>query len=328
MSKQSHRSRYTDIVLILGSLVVVGGAVSMFHGGKKEMVNAQQTNIDADATDALPLLPPPPIMNAQEVTTKPIETSIIQNSDRLRTYIAPLVAANNIQDIATIMKNIPAHQVAQLTDAIISDSGSLLRYNSKVKLILSLALNYKSLAEQSALFDIFLAHHKLFLDKNTHILFIAATDLIGHVIPSLLSWAKIKQGDYPDLYNTLVNNGLKYTISKNKPAHLKNMIQNGVPINREQATELLWAVITGNRSAEFIPLLKQCDANLDAIQENNTPLTKAVTNNNEKLVQALIDAGASINMMPSPEIGSPLQEAIVKKHTEIELLLRKHGAHE
>ncbi|MCL5874857.1 MAG: ankyrin repeat domain-containing protein [Candidatus Dependentiae bacterium] len=328
MSKQSHRSRYTDIVLILGSLVVVGGAVSMFHGSKKEVINAQQTNIDADATDTLPLLPPPPVMSSQKTAVKQTETIITQNSDTFKTYIAPLIAANNIQGIATIMKNLPAQKAAQLANTIISDKDSLLRPASKVKLILLLALNYTNLTEQSALFDIFLAHKEIFLEKSTRILFIAAKDLTAGIIPSLLSWAKIKEGDYPNLYNTMVNNGLKYTISKNKPDRLETMIKNGVPINSEQATELLWAVIEGNRSVEFISVLKQCDANLDDIQGKYTPLTKAIANNNEKLVQALIDAGASINMMPSPEIGSPLQEAMVQKNTAIELLLRKYGAQE
>ncbi len=352
MSKQPHRSRYTDIAVILGSLVVVGGAISMVHSTKKEIVQTHQTNIDTDATDnvknaadanapelsssdnaskssadIIPLLPPPPTTHAQE-PVESTKTVVTKSNEALRTYIAPLIAANNVQDIADILKGNTIDKVAQLTDAIISDKKSLLGYTSKVQLILALALNYTSLAEQSMLFDIFLAHQQLFLAKSPPILFIAATDLLDTAIPSLLGWAKIKEAEYPDLQNKIVKSALSYTVSNNSPDRLGHMIANGVPINSKQATELLWAVVMGNKKADFMPLLKECAANFDDIKNKSTPLIAAITNNNKELVQALLDNGASIGFMPSPDTGSPLQQAIVQKRTDIELLLRSRGAKE
>ena len=327
------RQRYTEIIVILSSLFIVGGTISFLYDTKKE-VNTTQTNIDASVgventeQDNNLLLPPPPVMQVEEQADQ-TEAVIVQDINHLRKYVNPLIAANNILEVAHIMRGNPADFIAKQAELLIDGKGILLRHESKVQLILALANNYDTLQEESTIFNIFLINKQFFIDsKNSPILFVAASPLYAMVIPDLLAWAKNSENIYAGLHKKIINDGLKYAITHNGVAQLNLMLENGAPVGPAKATELLWSVVSQNKSAQFIPLLKKCGANLEDVENKKTVLIQAIINNNKEMAQALLDAGASITTIPDSATGSPLQQALLNKRTEIELLLRKRGARE
>ncbi len=324
MSGKHHR--YTEIIVVLSSLFVISGVISFLHGIKQETITTQ-THIDTE-TGEQSLLPPPPLLQPQDMTDQ-TTTLVLDNINSLKKYISPLIAANNIQQIAEIMKNNPVESVAIQAEQLIEDKENLLRHESKVQLVLALALNYDSLQERSALFNIFLINKQHFIDSsNMPILFVAASPLYAQIIPTLLAWAKNNETVYAGLHKKIIDNALYYTIAKNNVDKFDLMVQNGVPVSSTMANELLWRVVTQNKSTLFIPLLKKCGADLEMVHSKKTVLIQAIMNDNKEMVQALLNAGARIDTIPDPATGSPLQQALLGKHTAIELLLRKHGAKE
>lgn len=321
-----HR-RYTDMVLILSSLFIVSGALSFWHGMKKEndIDATNQITIALDTTvesNDLIMPTPPQLLKHKE---HPLPVNTAQKSYLLE----PLLASRDVQKIAILLRNDPVVQVAELTKKLVNDPKSLLSYADKVELIFSLALNYPHLNEQSLLFNIFIDNRELFLTSKKHpLLFISANRFYINIVQNLLAWAKDNEKNYKGLYQKIITEGLSAIVSHDKVDKLALLIQANVPITQKEATALLWKVIQQNKDPHFVSLLKDCGAQLDVIENKKTPLIQAVINDNFELTKALLNADAQIGLIPDPETGSALQNALLTKHTKIELLLRERGAKE
>ena len=84
----------------------------------------------------------------------------------------------------------------------------------------------------------------------------------------------------------------------------------------EQLNQLLWQVVKTKRSPAFVQILLDHDADINAVHEDHTALTMAVSQRNLPMIQAIVEGKAAhdnpldINAMPSPQVGTALQLAI------------------
>jgi len=263
----------------------------------------------------------------------------VTDADILRA-IRPLLATRSVDRAARYLKQaIPLEQKIRILRTIVSDATGFTDEDT-AQLILDVANGYARFSdEQKKLFQLFLAYPHLL--KNTEPLYLAVQNDYNETVLPLQDWAAEIMDQYPSLKKELA--ALKFHAliraadDDDLASFQKEVARKGIFPN--DATELLWYIVSTGKGAVLIPELQRLQARIDDKRDSVTPLIRAVQFRFVPAIKALLAAGADPNMFVDPAVGTSLQQAIslayeakdqrIKKtYQTIEALLRKAGARE
>lgn len=288
-----------DVIILLSTLLIFSMGIGLLHG---------------DTTTA---------------------TAIDDRPERIFADLTPLLITDGASQVAKTLKEYPK-QMIDVIVMIINDTKTSFARNDEVRLIFKLARYY--LNDKDTLAKLFnLLTRKDYLTKGDPILYLAAKGKHRIAIPSFLAWADemTKKSPIPPAYAPLtkqITRALAHTVAQNDLETLKHMTKSGIPVTKEQATALLLQVVRGDKDPAFVAFLdlKMADINAEYPDHKGyTPLIQAVDNQNIPMIKALLNIPfIKINLIKDPATGSALQHAINLRNTEIDTLLREHGARE
>lgn len=301
-----------EIFWMLGVLVLLSWCIGFVHsnGVQTAAMNSENKN------SAIALIP----------------------SEKFLDYIQPYLQSRSVDRIIDLLISLPAREALKRARIIIEEQDHELLREDELQLIAALADHYKKDQEvQGKFFELLLFDPVYYQNKSAQEPFgyVIAHQGYASILPKLWEWAgkfhvTDAYGKRParKLLGDFIQNALRRVVEKDEDALLYAMSLAHISSSKQQATSLLMHAAQLPRSVgRVIPWLKKQGANINAIDANgNTPLMYAVKNNNRTFVQALLKEGVDVNLMPSLEKGTALQLARSLGNTELESLLRVHGA--
>ena len=301
-----------DVHLMLTILVVFSVSVGILHGRKKNKTLA--THIDVHNT-----------------SLQGVETL---SSDEAYDYLHSLLFSGNIDRLAETMVQFHFSILAELLEKIIVGEDLPLTNEEKLSLLLATAMQLQGKkGVQFIVFDFLLMHQDM--QVNQPVLLVAARGRYADVIPVLISWLKERQKNeqykkYEEFLVSMVPEALKGAVDENNVTALDVMIGKKVRLESEQASTLLWNVVVDKKDTALVPfLVRRGRADINFVGDGErTLLIKATENNDPKMVRVLLEEGAEVGTVVVPAVGSALQITISGGYTQVELLLREHGARE
>ncbi|MCL4229366.1 ankyrin repeat domain-containing protein [Candidatus Dependentiae bacterium] len=301
-----------EILWMLGILVLLSWCIGFVHSN-----GAQTAKINsAGKNSAIALIQP----------------------EKFLDYIQPFLQSRSVDRIVDLLISLPAREALKRARIIIEEQGHDLLREDELQLVAALADHYKKDQEaQGKFFELLLFDPVYYQNKSDEEPFgyVIAYHGYAGLLPKLWEWASRfyvsgTSGKRParELMGDFIQNALRRIVEKDEDELLRAMPVAHDLFSKQQATALLTYAAQLPRSAgKVIAWLKKQGADVNAIDNlGNTPLLYAVKNNNRALVQALLKEGADVNLMPSSEKGTALQLARSLQHTELESLLRTHGA--
>ena len=275
---------------------------------------------------AIPEAPQPAEHEPQPVTSESSLNGL--SAQTAFQVLTPLRASHSVDKIAELMQGLPIQNMELLAEEIVKDESGLLEDKHKMELISMLVAQHpENVQAQYALLSI-LARYTHIHQERSLLLDIAELGF-ANIIPVVLSWAQefvAKQGHVPKEIKNLELDGVATAVRENLSKELGMLVDGGVKLQPQQATDLLWIVVEQKKDAGLIPYLAKLGANANAVKDKHTMLTQAAQNNNPAQVDQLAQAGADVNKMPSVETGTALQIASQNGFAKVENVLRKHGA--
>lgn len=242
--------------------------------------------------------------------------------------ISPLLMARNVKKIAEFISHLQQPQQLRIMNQLLDDQKNPLEVTDKIRLLLELALKTENQDHRIALYNALIENEQV--AKQKPLLFIAAEGNYEDLLGSIADWLS----QHKDVFSDWFYKGVLEAIKENKPEIANKLLSRFLTIPPDLATKLLWEVIKGKKSAEFIAPLVKKGANVNDALQGRTLLIAAVELDQESLVGALLKNGAekTINTFVDPAVGTALQVAIQNqkktKDSRIEELLRSKGAHE
>ncbi len=242
--------------------------------------------------------------------------------------ISPLLMARNVKKIAEFISHLQQPQQLRIMNQLLDDQKNPLEVTDKIRLLLELARKTGSQDYRIALYNALIVNEQVAQQKP--LLFIAAEGNYEDLLVSIADWLS----QHTDVFSDWFYKGVLEAIKENKPEIANKLLSRFLTIPPELATKLLWEVIKGKKSAEFIAPLVKKGANVNDALQGRTPLIAAVELDQEPLVAELLKNGAekTINTFVDPAVGTALQVALQNqkktKDSRIEELLRSKGAHE
>lgn len=252
------------------------------------------------------------------------QNTLNRKEQTVRDLLIPLIDSASVEKAAELINTRPFDEQRALVQSIISEKNSSLKQEDKIRLILAVASSHKNnTTECQKIFD-FLKNREV---KNGRpVLFVASSVPYQELIPLLMQWADTQS---KTLLKGMVHEALLYAVDGGHVREFKNMCASALPIDVALAKEVLWHVVDTNRKSEFVGPLVSKGAPVNGVYNKKwLLLTRAAVNGNVSMAQALIQAGADVNKIADPTIGSPLQIALAKKNFALETVLRKNGARE
>lgn len=301
-----------EIFWMLGILVLLSWCIGFVHSNvvQTAKINSEGKN------SAIALIPP----------------------EKFLDYIQPFLRSRSVDRIVDLLVSVSAREALKRARIIIEEQDHDLLREDELQLVAALADHYKKDQEvQEKLFELLLFDPVYYHNKSDEEPFGYVIAYHGHasILPKLWEWAsrfyvagtsgkqlaRVLMGDF-------IQDALRRMIEKDEDMLLRAMSAAQVSISKQQATSLLTHAAQLPRSTgKVIPWLKKQGADVNVIDNSgNTPLLYAVKNNNRAFVKALLKEGADVNLMPSLEKGTALQLARSLQYTELESLLRAHGA--
>ncbi len=243
--------------------------------------------------------------------------------------LQPLLYARSIDTLARAMLQFPADVVYRVLPKMITESDSPLNDEDKTLLMVAIAYyQYKQYKVEPAKIFSWLVDFKQVFERAPLFLALARTNYAS-IISQILAYARNSKTNQQikDLFVVWQQKSLDKAVEQNDIQAYSVMDQYGIVPGKEMLNVFLLRVAQTDKNLDFITIFQSQGADLNVSQDGNSALTLAISENNEVMVQALLEAGANPNFMPSPQIGSPLQYAFEKGYVEIEDLLRSYGAH-
>ena len=255
------------------------------------------------------------------------------SDEELLVQLTPLLASRSVENVANFLKNdaITMPQRLELLDIIMKDMAYGFSHDDAVQLILNVANAYSpGSAEQEQLFAILLKHEALL--KKTSPLFIAiANDYTRTYLP-LLAWSVKNAATNPLAKKDLLELKMRAMVHAVDlgNANILDKIHtfSAQGITPEEATDLVWHIVTTDKHPELLIKLKEYGADINQSRGKATPLIEAVERNYQDVVATLIELRAKLDKIADPEFGSALQRAIAQRNVVLEESLRRAGARE
>jgi len=248
----------------------------------------------------------------------------------------PFIISGSVEKIIEFLKAFPRETSYIVLRQIVQEKESSLSQHDKAHLIFGLANAFRedtNITEK--IFELlFLINDKPISQRLVD----AAGKGYTKIITLFLIWAHTQKTKHPELENIEKKSLLK-AIDTTDIEAFKNLIKSSITFNKNVATEIIWYVVSNNKNATFIELLADKKANLWSTKNGHTLATKSVELNNKKILKSLVQAlkkqGATqeeienyLNRFVDKEIGTPIQIALGKGFTKIELYLREQGTQE
>lgn len=156
------------------------------------------------------------------------------------------------------------------------------------------------------------------------LLYVAATSMHGPAIDELLAWANNESERRA--IRRMIGATLAKVLDDNNVEALEKLLAHGVRLSLQQATKFLELVVQRGKNPLFVGHLSKYHADLDHEVGNKTMLMIAVERGDKPMVEALLKAGADVNIMTDPAIGTAQQIAFEHGNYEIEQLIGKYTA--
>jgi hypothetical protein len=263
----------------------------------------------------------------KKITAASLPTALSSNPlenvslEQARSYINQLIIARSPGLLAHALEDLSSQRVIELADRIIHETPSTLTRDDKIQFLLALASSYaQDKALQQNFFKLLITYATID-KKEIPILVVAVQGDYVQVIPAFIAWNK---QEHPELL--LIDQALLHMVTHDKIELSKKFLSQGIRLTPEQADKLLTLAVQQNKNVKFVPMLINQGANPNQIIDKYTLLMLAVINHNKDMVYALLEAGASVNIITDNATGSALQLAIERNYSDIDQLLRKYGA--
>lgn len=243
------------------------------------------------------------------------------NDNEVMRDIQPLDISGSVKAMGEFLTTLSLDQQLRILERIFNGKVSALTPEQKVELGIELLVKQAATNQQDRILKTLIQYSSF---SKTPLLYIAVNKKLSQAVPTITRFLK----NDPAKLHDAIYKALLFAIQKDNVPNFDALIQELKGITPAMATDLLWDVLQENKDEKFIPILAGQKADLNSSKEGKTPLVAAVDANNAPLVNALLEKGADVNKFIDPAVGTPLQNALRKKYSSIELLLRKHGARE
>jgi len=292
--------------LLLSILVIFGISIGLLHGRKKSKIEIEQFDVVNNFTGLAHL-------------------SLEQAFDCLHT----LVVSRNIPLVAQAIAQFPDKITKNLLQKIIENKKIPLTSYEALQLLFGLACHFsEKKAMQFSLFDLLFTYPNIQKDESP--LLVLARSSYHNIIPEFIQWVKIQEKVVQNkkFLTKLNDHTFERAVDDNDLESLELLVTKKLRITPKKATYLLWNAVDKNKNTNFVPFFVKCGAKVNYIDlQDNSPLIRAVKNNNEAMTRALLEAGEIVDLVanPDPAIDTALQIAIEYGYSSIELLLREYG---
>lgn len=242
-------------------------------------------------------------------------------------FLNPLLISRNVERAAFLVARFDRSIYNELLEKILSSANTNISAREKLEFLGYLLATCDEQKEFYELFELLLVHKdQLAIEYFLHFI---ADPLYDKVLRMFVGWYDSRnEQEQKNIFDTIVTNGIKNVIDNNEVKRLEWLLANSSFVAVQGATILLSYVVENKKDPGFVlPLVKQAKADVDHQDANKkTLLLRAVELDNLEMVRALLEQGADVAIISSPEIGSALQNAIIYGHVPVELLLRSFGA--
>ncbi len=248
----------------------------------------------------------------------------------------PFIMSGSVEKIIQFLKAFPPESSFIISEQIIKEKESSLSNDDKIQLLFGLAQAFKEYpAKQKKLFNLLFV-----LDKKIPAMRLVQAAKYGYneIIPALVRWAQEQKKKHAELNNFALKS-LYRSIDANDSKAFKILAELAINLDKKTASNLLWHTVSQNHNTQFIPILADYNADLWSTNKGHTLVTKATELNNKEIIKTLIatlkKGGSSgekinkyLNRFADKTVGSPIQIAIEKGFTDLEIYLREQGATE
>ena len=233
--------------------------------------------------------------------------------------LQPFLISRNTQNVAAVITQLSYNQQKNIVQQLLADTKSTLTAEDKIRVVFEVVLSLTKEKEREELLQM--------LMNSEHII----NEVPPIYVARLKKYSPIAKMLLKIIPKAVQNNlfflAIQYALRDDKKATI--MIETlEFPLSVQQATQLIWQVVEERKNPALITALVKKGAQISSKKNGRTLLVLAVEQNQPEVVQVLIENKANINEFDDPSIGSPLQVAVRKGLTAIEMLLRKHGARE
>lgn len=242
-------------------------------------------------------------------------------------FLSPLLIARNVERAAFLVIRFDRDIYKELLEKILSSSNTNISTLEKLEFLGYLLAMCDKQDEFYELFALLL--FEKYELKVDHFMHFVADPLYDKVLRMFIAWHGTQdEQKQKTIFDTIVSPGIMKIINDNQVKRLEWLLANSSFVSPQAATILLDYVIDNKKDPGFVlPLVKQAKADIDHQDEHKkTLLIRAVEQDNLEMVRALLQNDVDVAVVPSPEIGSALQSAIINGYVAVELLLRSYGA--
>ena len=256
-----------DVLHLLTVMGVLCCSIGIIHRGKRYELQAEPLPAKTeDVSEELAFLSP----------------------EQAYLYLQPIVITHNIYLLVQKIGQLSLEKTKALLSVMIKDFQSPLTHEEKLSILLGCVEQKKTREEKYDLLSLLMNFPAL--TTGIPLLFVAATTDYTATISTIVAWVEEQEKimdveKYEQMKKMFIHDAFMYAIAENNINALKKMIKYKVPIGKEEASELLWHVVSSEgRDSNFVSLLV-VDAGADVNYERNgrTVLAKAVENNDKTL---------------------------------------------
>ena len=291
--------------LLLSIVVIFSVSIGILHGRKKSKLEIVQFDM---------------INNFTELTHLSLEQAF--------DYLHTLIVSRNIPLVAQVVAQFPDKMAKNLLQKIIENREVPLTPYEALQLLFGLAYHFsEKKAVQFSLFDLLFMYPNIQKDEPPFL--VLARSSYPDIIPEFIQWVKIqeKMEQNKEFLTRLSDRTFERAVDDNDLESLELLVTKKLRITPKQATYLLWYAVDKNKNTNFVPFFVKRGANVNYVDsQGNNLLIRTVKNNNEAMTRTLLEAGAIVDLVANPTIGTALQISIQHGHNSIELLLREYGA--
>jgi len=261
--------------------------------------------------------------NLSDLETNGCETLADLSTEQLFNYMKPLFMTKSASAIIAFLKHIPSDSVFHIVQAIVQDTILRLPPRAKIRIIFAAVQRQRDIQKKYDFFDLITQNKRL--HKGAKPLLVKAVEAgYAHLVPDILAWAtKVHMPD-------IAKQSLLYAAQHDDedPEALRELFEAGVQVGSTMASDLLWE-LTGSccegYSVSF--LVNKLRADCNYVRSHQTPLARAVQNNNIGVALELLKHGANPSVVFSDgPIKTALQIAQSNGSPEMQEILRNYGA--
>ena len=289
--------------LLLSILITFSVSIGLLHGRKKSKMEIMKLDI---------------INNFTGLTHLSLEQAF--------NYLRTPIISRNIPLVMKVITQFPDKMTKNLLQKIIESKEIPLTSHEALHLLFGLAFHFsKKKAMQFSLFDLLFVYPNI--QKNEPPFLVLARSSYHDIIPEFIQWAKTQETMVQNkkFLAKLNDHTFECAVDDDDLESLELLVTKKLRISPKKATYLLWYTVDKNKNTIFVPFFIKCGADVNYVNaQENSLLTRAVENNNEPMIRALLEAGTIINLAANPAIDTALKIAIEHGYSSIELLLREH----